>query len=108
MNLEDLNEKLERLEYLLKNQYILNKTVLTSDEACEYIGCSKSHLYKLTSGKHIPCYCPEGKKLYFKRTELDVWMLRNRQSTQEELDQIAINYVLEKKAPFATLAKRAR
>ncbi|MEI8049184.1 MAG: helix-turn-helix domain-containing protein, partial [Bacteroidota bacterium] len=48
---------------------------------------SQSHLYKLTSTRQIPHFCPQGKKLYFNRTELDAWLQRNRQSTNEEIEQ---------------------
>jgi hypothetical protein len=42
-------------------------------------------LYKLTSTRRIPHFCPEGKKLFFKRDELDNWLQRNRQSTKDEI-----------------------
>ncbi|WP_332912625.1 helix-turn-helix domain-containing protein [Algoriphagus boritolerans] len=38
------------------------KTVLNFNEACKYLDVSPSHLYKLTSTKHIPHFCPQGKK----------------------------------------------
>lgn len=78
--------RLEQKVYQLKD-------VLTSDEACEYIGISSSLLYKLTSAKEIPCYKPRGKMLYFKRTEIDEWLLKNRMPvigsvTQVDLDKL--------------------
>ncbi len=73
------------------------KPVLTFEEACIYCGMSKSSMYKHTSANKIPYYKPEGKLIYFKREELDEWMLRNRQSTQEERVEIANSYTAKNK-----------
>jgi len=51
------------------------KKILTFEQACQFTNLSKSYLYKLTSQKQVPHYKPRGKKLYFKRTELENWML---------------------------------
>ncbi|TKK71451.1 helix-turn-helix domain-containing protein [Ilyomonas limi] len=51
--------------------YILQKEILTFEEACIYLGRSASSMYKLTSARLIPHYVPTGKLIYFKRTELD-------------------------------------
>lgn len=89
--------KLQDIEQLITEQGLLNKEVLNFPEACTYLDISASHLYKLTSTKSIPHFCPQGKRLYFNRIELDKWLQRNRQSTQDELEQIASNYVLKNK-----------
>jgi hypothetical protein len=34
--------------------------------------------------------------LYFNRKELDNWLLSNRQSSQEEIEQQAANYLIKK------------
>ena len=80
-------DKLSELANKLDEQNLLQKTVLNFNEACSYLDVSQSHLYKLTSTRQIPHFCPQGKKLYFNRTELDVWLQRNRQSTNEEIEQ---------------------
>jgi excisionase family DNA binding protein len=80
-------DKLSEIANKLDEQNLLQKTVLNFNEACSYLDVSQSHLYKLTSTRQIPHFCPQGKKLYFNRTELDVWLQRNRQSTNEELEQ---------------------
>ena len=74
-------DKLSEIANKLDEQNLLQKTVLNFNEACSYLDVSQSHLYKLTSTRQIPHFCPQGKKLYFNRTELDVWLQRNRQST---------------------------
>ena len=50
---------------------LTSKNVLTFDEAVEYSGFKKSYLYKLTADNVVPVYRPQGKKLFFKREELE-------------------------------------
>ena len=71
----------------LNNQkYIdmIEKEFLTTKETAAYLGMALSYLYKLTSKKSIPFYTPTGKKIYFKKSELDEWMNRGRVATNEE------------------------
>lgn len=87
---------LEEIKSLLEQQGLYKKEVFNFNETCLYLGLSQSHLYKLTSSKSIPHFCPQGKKLYFKRTELDSWLLRNRSAANAEIDQEAANYLIRK------------
>lgn len=75
--LDSFNPKLLTIEHV-DRFYSEIKTVLTAHEACEYMGITESHLYKLTSTGRIPYYKPTGKLVYFDRSELDDWLLRNR------------------------------
>jgi excisionase family DNA binding protein len=93
----DFLESLAVLASKIDELNILQKPVLNFDEACRYLHISPSHLYKLTSQKQIPHFCPQGKKLYFKREEIDNWLLRNRQSTADEIDHFATDYIIRKK-----------
>ena len=79
-------DKLTQIANKLDEQNLLQKTVLNFNEACSYLDVSQAHLYKLTSTRRIPHFGPQGKKLYFKRTELDEWLQRNRQSTSQEIE----------------------
>ena len=90
-------EKLEKLEQRIGEQNLLMKEVLNFNDACNYLDISASHLYKLTSQKSIPHFCPQGKKLYFNRAELDEWLQRNRQSSSDEIETMASNYLLTNK-----------
>ena len=92
--MDEIIERLENLQRLIESQGIYTKEVLNFNEACQYLELSQSHLYKLTSAGNIPHYKPNGKKLYFKRTELEAWLLRNRNFTQEEIEQKAANYLI--------------
>ncbi|MEI6749615.1 MAG: helix-turn-helix domain-containing protein [Bacteroidota bacterium] len=90
-------ERLSQIEQKIDEQALLQKSVLNFNEACRYLEISPSHLYKLTSTRQIPHFCPQGKKLYFNRQELEDWLQRNRQSTTEEIDKEATNYVISHK-----------
>lgn len=90
-------EKLAQLEGKIEEQNLLQKEVLTFNDVCKYLDISASHLYKLTSQKQIPHFCPQGKKLYFNRTEVDQWLMRNRQETTEDIETAAANYLIKNK-----------
>lgn len=79
-------EKLTEIANKLDEQNLLQKAILNFSETCRYLDVSESHLYKLTSTKQIPHFCPQGKKLYFKREELEQWLQRNRQNSIEYLN----------------------
>lgn len=64
-----------------------NIEVLNFKEAIEFLGVSKSMLYKLTHKKEIPYYKPNGKLIFFKKSELEEWILGNRiSSISEEME----------------------
>ncbi|AZQ44110.1 helix-turn-helix domain-containing protein [Nonlabens ponticola] len=94
MEQEIILQKLANIETMLQEQNLLKKDVLNLNEAAAYLDISASHLYKLTSQKQIPHFCPQGKKLYFNRTELDQWLQRNRQITKDEIDAQATEYLI--------------
>jgi excisionase family DNA binding protein len=68
---------------------------LTLPEAAEYLGVSKSHLYKLTFSNKITFYKPAGKLLYFKKSDLNKYLFRNRKASEMELEQKALDYVVQ-------------
>lgn len=86
---EALTARLERIEKLT---LIGAKEVLTLDECAIVTGYSKNHLYRLTSQRAIPYYKPMGGTLYFKKSEVEEWLLRNRQTPQSEIDSKAATY----------------
>ena len=90
-------EQLDRIEGMLNKQSIMQKEILNFNETCSYLDVSASHLYKLTSSRQIPHFCPQGKRLYFNRLELDNWLQRNRKSTSDEIDQAATDYLTKHK-----------
>ncbi|MBD3638517.1 MAG: helix-turn-helix domain-containing protein [Crocinitomicaceae bacterium] len=98
--MDEILKRLEIIEKHVLDQNIILKNVLNFNEACQYLELSQSHLYKLTSTGAIPHYKPNGKKIYFNRQELDEWLQRNRQSSQDEIEQQAADYIINKGRRF--------
>ena len=93
-SMQSIEERLTNLERI--NQEA--KTILTLEEVAKYTNYSKSYIYKLTSRREIPCYKPNGKQLYFKRTEIEEWLLSNRKMTNKEIEsEVATKSVLLQK-----------
>lgn len=78
-----------------KNLVICQKEVLTLDEAAQYIGMTTSALYKLTSSRKIPFSKPNGKNCFFRRIELEEWLMSNPVATDIELNSRAQAYVMK-------------
>ena len=78
-------------------KFLLNKEVLTSQEAADYLGISKRTLYRYNSYRMIPSYVPFGKNCYYKRSELDKCILRNKRKVAFKPKQLSFslfNYTL--------------
>ena len=82
----------------LENLVLHSKNVLSFEEASRFLNLSKSYLYKLTSGNLIPHYKPQGKMLYFEKTELEAWLRQNPIRTQAQTEAEAQKYVLARPA----------
>ena len=92
--MNSIEKRLERIEQLICEQSLERKEVLNFREACTYLDLSESYLYKLTAGRKIPHFSPNNKKLFFKRSELEKWLLRNRRTPKDELESQAENHLL--------------
>lgn len=93
MKLQTIDTRLDRIERLT---LISAKTVLDIDEASLLTGFSKGHLYRLTSERQIPHY-KKSRKLYFKKSELEAWLLEDKVLTAEDIDSQAATYVVTHK-----------
>ena len=74
---------------ILKKQKLLQKKTFNVSDLAEYTGFSRSYIYKLTHRREIPYYCPSGKLIFFKRSEIDTWLLRNKRKSKEEIEKEA-------------------
>ena len=88
---QNMFDKLTAIESLL---VATQPKPLTLKEAAEFLDFSRSYLYRLTSQGRIPCYKPEGKRVYFDRAELVNWLKRNRIRSQEEIEETAASYIV--------------
>ena len=91
---QKMYRKLRRIERFMKS---LEGSPLSVKKAARYTGLSKSHLYKLTHFQLIPHYKPRGKLVYFLKKDLDKFLIQNRISTRDEIEDNASKYIASKK-----------
>lgn len=84
-----LTERLDRIESLVM---VGTKEVLTIDECSAFTGYKKAHLYRLTSQRAIPFYKPMGGTIFFRKSEIEDWLLQNRQATEAKINSKATTY----------------
>ena len=85
-----LEMRVEELERML----FMSKNVLSFDEASRFLNLSKSYLYKLTASNLVPHYKPQGKMLYFEKSELEAWLRQNPVKTKAQIEQEAQRYII--------------
>lgn len=90
MKPEGITIQLHKIEDLLKAH---NLEPLSFEQASTYLGLSKSYLYKLTASNRIPFYKPNGKKIFFSKTELNKWIFKNKIKSESELKEEAEQYL---------------
>ena len=66
---------------------LINKHFLSFKEALKYLNVSDSFLYKMTSARKITFFKPSGKLIYFKKEDLDNWLLQKKSKAVEETEQ---------------------
>lgn len=91
---EKLFQEIKSLKGQMETLNLSTKDILNVDEAIAYLRLSRSCLYKKTSQKQIPYYKPPGcKQIYFRKTELEEWLLSNKVKTVAELENSTKNYL---------------
>lgn len=76
--MNNIQNEIKEIRSLLLAQNLQQKEIMTVEDATAYLQLSKSRIYKLTSNKEIPHYVPGGKKIYFRKSELDSWVFQNK------------------------------
>ncbi|ODM55199.1 helix-turn-helix domain-containing protein [Elizabethkingia meningoseptica] len=66
---------------------------LSFKEALLFMDVSASTLYKMTSGSRITFYKPNNGKIYFKREDLESWMMRNERKSLEAIESSLISKI---------------
>lgn len=80
-------DKFNQNENFLSKQAFIEKEILSFKEALAYLDVSPSLLYKQTSQRAIRYFKPNGGKIYFKKTDLDGWMLQNENKSVASLEE---------------------
>lgn len=78
-----IDQTLSRIESKISLIGSLNKKILNTEQAAEFLGYKVSYLYKLTSSKQIKFYKPNGKLNYFKLEDLEEYLLREMNELSE-------------------------
>lgn len=92
-----MSEIMAKLDSIERMIVIGSKEVLTIEECSVFTGLSRSTLYSKTSAREIPHYRPRGGKLYFKKSEIEEWLLQNRRKSNKEIKSIAAKYIRQHK-----------
>ena len=79
-----IRDALQESSFLSKNQQ--KSEILTIEEVAELTGYKKTTIYKLTHERKIPFHKPAhgGRRIFFKREEINQWLQSNRVETHEE------------------------
>jgi len=75
---------------------IFTNEILTVEQAAKFLNISRMTVYKHTSDRNLPHY-KTGKRLYFKRGELEEWLTKNRIKTREDIENEANEYILKRR-----------
>ena len=76
----------ESVKNIPNAQLIMQKEILSFNEALVYLDVSASFLYKLTSKKAVEFTKPNGGKIYFSKKDLNNWMLSNTSQSKKTLE----------------------
>lgn len=90
---ELINERLQKIEDLLQQllqqeppvvEENFSNQLMSVEEVAKYIGLSKPTIYTMKSNKDIP-FIKTGKKLLFRRKDIDEWLNKHRYRTKDEI-----------------------
>lgn len=75
--------------------------------AIELTGLAKPTIYGLVSERRIP-HSKRGKKLYFSRKELLVWLTNGKRKTRDEIADEAVDFDVKRKEAIPPTKQRNR
>ncbi|MEG1590598.1 MULTISPECIES: helix-turn-helix domain-containing protein [Chryseobacterium] len=68
----------------------IEKEILSFKESIEFMDVSKSFLYKMTSEGKINFFKPNNGKVYFRKDDLENWMMQNEVKSIASLEESLI------------------
>lgn len=95
---QEIIKRLDAIEKRIQQSLLLSKPILNFQEFCAFCGISESHGYKLTSNRKVPHFKPGGKMVYFRRLEVEEWLLKNPVKTDEQLEKEALCQLMGNRA----------
>ena len=95
----ELKNRMDAVEHLLDRA----KDVLTLEEAAAFMGMKKSTLYKLTHEQAIPYWKPNGKLIYFEKSELIAWIRQNKMQSKAQISKEAERLIASMEVQACTI-----
>ena len=96
---ELIMNKLDRIENLIKEGKLIQHEEQTETmdlkTVAKYLRIPTSSIYKYTSTREIP-HIKFGKKLYFRKSEIDEWLSTKKITTKKEIEEMAIEYMTKR------------
>lgn len=97
-------EKLDRIEKAFAalnttNPIQINNAPMDVKDLLAYLKLSVSAIYKQTSTIEIPHY-KSGKRLYFKKEDIDEWIFSHRIKTRDDIEKEAMEYIRKNQRRF--------
>lgn len=87
-----MEEILNELREMKKILLLASKEVLNVEDASILLGVSKDRIYHMVNSGDLPCYKRGNKSIFFKKSEIERWMLRGKKMSNEELEIEAMSY----------------
>jgi excisionase family DNA binding protein len=90
-------ERLDRIEKAIQNLNNFSNVpdanqIMNISEVATYIKVAKTTIYGMTHRNTIP-HNKNGKKLYFKKSDLDEWIFSKRIKTNFDIEREAMEYI---------------
>lgn len=83
-------EKLNKLERLILDS---TKEILNIEDVINLTGYKRSYVYKLVHKNILPFSKPNGKALFFEKSEIHSWMLQNKSKSISQIEEEAQDYI---------------
>lgn len=87
-HLDDFKDTVKKLQGLNVKSYLL-KDYWTPDDLADFLGISKSRVYRLSCENVLPTYKPKDKNVYFKRTDVYEMLERGKIPSEYEINERA-------------------
>ena len=95
---KEILSRLDEIQASIRDLRQASERPMSLDEAATYLHVSKSHAYQLTSKGLIAHFKPAGKRIFFRKSDLDAYLLRNRRASESELERAAVDHVARSRA----------
>lgn len=99
---ELINERLDKIEKLLKNindKIVGNTgsntslpTIMNVEQIADYLNLTKPTIYGLVHKREIPHF-KKGKRLYFDKENINQWILEGKVSTRKDIEEKVDEYL---------------